>query len=67
MNKITQRGVVMVGALVSASGAMAATAPDLSGLTAAVDFSSVLTGVVAIGVAVAGVYVLIRGVMSMPD
>lgn len=36
--------------------------PSLSGLTDAINFTEVMTGVVAIGVAVAGVYVLIRGV-----
>lgn len=60
MNKNILRGMAMVGALVSVSGAMAA-GPDMTGLTAAVDFGTVVTAVLAIAGMLAVVYVAMRG------
>jgi len=39
-----------------------ATPPDYSSLTASIDFSSVVTGVMAVAAALIGVYVAIKGV-----
>ena len=60
MNKNIQRGLAMVGALVGATGAIAA-GPDMTALTAAVDFGTVTTAVLAIAALLAVVYVAIKG------
>jgi hypothetical protein len=60
MNKNIQRGLMLVGALVTASGAIAA-GPDMSGLTAAVDFGTVTTAILAIAGLLAVVYVAVKG------
>lgn len=60
MNKNIQRGLLAVGALVSATGAVAA-GPDMSGLTGAVDFGTVTTAILAIAGLLAVVYVAIKG------
>ncbi|MEJ7805143.1 MAG: hypothetical protein WKG03_04395 [Telluria sp.] len=60
MNKNIQRGLLAVGALVSASGAMAA-GPDMTGLTTAVDFGTVTTAIMAIAGLLAVVYVAVKG------
>lgn len=44
-----------------ATGAMAATGPDLTPLTSVVDFGTVITAVLAIAGLLAGVYVAIKG------
>lgn len=67
MNKNIQRGLALVGALAMSAQAFAA-GPDMSGLTSAVDFSSVNTAVIAIAGLLAAVYVAIKGariVLSM--
>ena len=43
----------------------AANAPDLTPLTNAIDFSTVITAVLAIGGLLAGVYVAIRGAKTV--
>ncbi len=43
----------------------AVTAPDLTPLTNAIDFSTVITAVLAIGGLLAGVYVAIRGAKTV--
>ncbi len=50
---------VLVGAPAFAAG------PDFSTLTAAVDFSSAVTAVMAVGAAVAIVYIAMRGVRAV--
>lgn len=60
MNKNIQRGLILVGSLVSATGAMAA-GPDLTALTAAVDFGTVITAVLSIAGMLAVVYVAVKG------
>lgn len=60
MNKNIQRGLAAVGALVGASGAMAA-GPDLTSLTTAVDFGTVTTAVLAIAGSLALVYIAMKG------
>lgn len=49
---------------VSASPVFAA-GPDLSSLTAAVDFGTVTTAILAIGALVAGLFLAIRGVKTI--
>lgn len=60
MNKSIQRGLILVGALAGATGAMAA-GPDLTGLTSAVDFGTVITAVLSIAGMLAVVYVAVKG------
>ena len=60
MKKNVIRGLALVGALISATGAMAA-GPDLTQLTAAVDFATVITAVLSIGGMLAVVYVAVKG------
>lgn len=60
MNKNVMRGLALVGALVGATGAMAA-GPDLTQLTAAVDFGTVITAVLSIAGMLAVVYVAVKG------
>jgi len=60
MNKNIQRGLAAVGALVTATGAMAA-GPDMAGLTGAVDFGTVTTAVLSIAGLLAVVYVAVKG------
>jgi hypothetical protein len=60
MNKNIQRGLVMVGALVATSVAMAA-GPDLTPLTGKVEFDTVTTAVLSIAGLLAVVYVAVKG------
>ncbi len=60
MNKNIERGLILVGSLVGATGAMAA-GPDLTALTAAVDFGTVITAVLSIAGMLAVVYVAVKG------
>jgi len=60
MNKNVQRGLALVGAI-AVSGSALATGPDMSGLTGAVDFTSVTTAVMAIAGFLAVVYVAVKG------
>ena len=62
MKKNIQRGLVLVGALVGATGAMAA-GPDLTPLTSAIDFGTVTTAVLSIAGMLAVVYVAVKGAM----
>ena len=53
---------------ISSTPAFAATAPDFSQMTSGVDFSTAQAAVIAIGVAIAGLYIAIagaRGVLRM--
>lgn len=51
--------------VLSFAQAAAGTAPDLTPLTNAIDFSTVITAVLAIGGLMAGVYVAIRGAKTV--
>lgn len=60
MNKSIQRGLILVGSLVCATGAMAA-GPDLTPLTDKVDFGTVTAAVLSIAGMLAVVYVAVKG------
>jgi hypothetical protein len=64
MNKNIQRGLVLVGAIVVSGSALAA-GPDLTPLTSAIDFSTVITAVLAISGLLASVYVAIKGAKTV--
>lgn len=53
------------GAVAQAAGTTTATAPDFTPLTSMVDFSTVVTAVLAIATLLAGVYVAIRGAKTI--
>lgn len=61
--KLNKNGVVALGSLMAAagSGLAAAAGPDFSTITAGVDWTSVVTGVLAVAALVAAVYVAVRG------
>jgi hypothetical protein len=64
MKKIITRGLAVVGAAVSSFAVAqeaAAAGPDMSGLTAAVDFGTVTTAILAIAGLLAVVYVAVKG------
>lgn len=61
MNKYVQRGLILVGSLVGVSGAMAA-GPDLTAMTASIDFATVTTAVLGAGAALVLVYLAVKGV-----
>ncbi|MGG7605405.1 hypothetical protein [Massilia sp. BKSP1R2A-1] len=65
MKKIITRGLAVVGAAAVSSVAFAqeaaAAGPDMSGLTAAVDFGTVTTAILAIAGLLAVVYVAVKG------
>lgn len=70
-NKMSRVGA-MVGAglssvLLAPAAFAQATPPDYSSLTGAIDFSSVITGVMAVAAALIGVYVAIKGVRFIMD
>jgi hypothetical protein len=73
MNKRFLRHATRIGSVVTATALVVpfsahAEAPDFSQLTSGIDFSSVTTAVMAVGVVLMGVYVAIRGakiVLSM--
>lgn len=48
-------------ALFAAAGSALAVSPDFTTITGAVDFSTVITGVMAVAVAIVGVYLAARG------
>lgn len=60
MTKFLKKASIVTGALLMGSTAFAA-GPDFSSLTAGVDFSSAVTAVISIGVALAGLYIAISG------
>jgi len=60
MNKNIQRGLALVGAI-AVSGSALAAGPDMTGLTAAVDFGTVTTAILAIAGMLAVVYVAVKG------
>lgn len=60
MTKFLKKASIVTGALLMGSTAFAA-ALDFSSLTAGVDFSSAVTVVISIGVALAGLYIAIAG------
>lgn len=63
--KFARLGVIAGGAATSIvlapSASAQTTPPDFSGLTAAIDLSSVITAVMAVGAVMVGVYVAIKG------
>lgn len=62
MNKNIQPGLALVGALgFSAMASAQAAGPDMTGLTSAVDFGTVVTAIMAIAGMLAVVYVAIKG------
>ncbi|MFZ6864692.1 hypothetical protein ACO0K7_18875 [Undibacterium sp. Ji67W] len=69
MNKNIQRRVALVVTVASsavfAGAAHAAGGPDLTSLTSSVDFSTVVTAVLAISATLMGVYVAIKGAKTV--
>lgn len=65
MNKHIQRGLALVGAIAVSGSAFADGGPDLTPLTSAVSFGTVITAVLAIAVSLAGVYVAIKGAKTV--
>lgn len=63
MTKNVLRGLALVGAL-SFGSAMAA-GPDMTSLTASVDFGTVITAILAIAALLAAVYVSIKGAQTV--
>lgn len=63
MTKNVMRGLALVGAL--STGAAMAAGPDLSSLTGAVDFGTVITAILAIAGLLAAVYVSIKGATTV--
>ena len=63
MNKHIQRGLALVGAIAVSGAAMAAGTggPDLTPLTSAVEFDTVITAVLSIAGLLAVVYVAVKG------
>lgn len=61
MNKHIQRGLALVGAIAVSGSALAAGGPNLTPLTSAINFGTVITAVLAIALSVAGVYVAVKG------
>lgn len=62
MNKNIQRGLILVGSLVGATGAMAqAVGPDLTSLTGAISFGTVTAAVLSIAAGLALVYLAMKG------
>ena len=59
MNKYIQRGLALVGVL--STGAAMAAGPDMSGLTSAIDFGTVVVAILAVAGALAVVYVAMKG------
>lgn len=59
--------LTIVSAVVMSPSVMAAdtTGPDYTQITGAVDFEAVMTGIMAIAVAVAGLYVCVNGVKKL--
>ncbi|WP_368648910.1 hypothetical protein ABRY95_04750 [Castellaniella ginsengisoli] len=56
------RALVAIGGVAAAPFAMAqATPPDFSTLTASIDFSTVIAGVMSVAAVMVGVYVAIKG------
>lgn len=56
-----KKNLVLVALLSAMATNAFAVAPDFTTLTAAVDFSTVVTGVMAVAVAIVGVYLAARG------
>lgn len=61
MNKNIQRGLVLVGSVVASGSALAATGPNMSALTGAVSFGTVVTAILSIAGGLAVVYVAVKG------
>ncbi len=62
MKSLSKIGLVCALSLVAGVAAAATPATGISQLTNAVSFTDVVTGIMAIGVALMGLYVTIRGV-----
>lgn len=60
LNQIAFRSIVGLVS-VAAAGSAAAAGPDFSGITSAVDWGSVVTGIIAVAALAAAVYVAVRG------
>lgn len=61
--KLNKNGVVALGSLMAAagSGLAAAAGPDFSAITSSVDWSTIVTGILAVAALAAAVYVAVRG------
>lgn len=61
--KLNKFGIVSLSSLVAAAaaGSAAAAGPDFSPITGAVDWGSVVTGILAVAALAAAVYVAVRG------
>ncbi|MFV3416364.1 hypothetical protein ACNFH8_29285 [Pseudomonas sp. NY15436] len=61
--KLNKFGIVSLSSLVAAAaaGSAAAAGPDFSTITGAVDWGSVVTGILAVAALAAAVYVAVRG------
>lgn len=61
--KKMKNGIIALSSLLTAAaaGSAAAAGPDYTTITAAIDWGSVVTGVLAVAALVAAVYVAIRG------
>lgn len=61
--KLNKNGVVALGSLMAAagSGLAAAAGPDFSSITSGVDWTTVVTGILAVAALAAAVYVAVRG------
>ncbi|MFY3772364.1 hypothetical protein ACOT1K_21180 [Providencia manganoxydans] len=57
--------LAVASAVVISPSVMAADGPDYTQITGAVDFEAVMTGIMAIAVAVAGLYVCVNGVKKL--
>lgn len=60
MKKYSQRGLLFISGLLGASGAFAVPV-DLTTVTAAVDFSTVIAAMLLVAAALAGVYIAWKG------
>lgn len=63
MKSLVQLRLIMAGVVASAMASSAfAVGPDFSSLTASVNFDSTTTSVLAVGAALAGLFIVLRGV-----
>ena len=65
MKVMKKIGLALVVAASAAVPAFAATPPDLTPLTSAIDLSTVITAVLAVAVILAGVYAAIKGAKTV--
>lgn len=60
-SKVARGTALISGALLTPVAFAQATPPDFSTLTSSIDFSTVITGVMAVAAVMVGVYVAIKG------